>query len=83
MAAALPVIASREGESAAFVNEAKCGILVDPSNTQEIADAIAWLLTHPAEAEAMGKRGQQLVFGKYNWENEKEVLLNLYEQVLG
>jgi glycosyltransferase involved in cell wall biosynthesis len=82
MAAAIPVIASREGESAAFVNEAQCGILVDPFNTQEIADAIAWLLTYPAEAEAMGKRGQQLVFGKYNWENEKQVLLNVYQKVL-
>jgi glycosyltransferase involved in cell wall biosynthesis len=82
MAAALPVIASKEGESAAFVLEAQCGILVDPSDTIEIAQAITWLLGHPQEAEEMGMRGQELVFKKYNWENEKGVLLQVYQQLL-
>lgn len=81
MAAALPVIASREGESAAFVKEAGCGILVDPLNLQEISAAIVWLFQHPAEAEAMGKRGQALIFGKYNWENESRVLLDVFNRL--
>jgi glycosyltransferase involved in cell wall biosynthesis len=79
MAAGLPVIASSAGESAAFVREADAGILVDPLNVQEVADAIVWLFTHPAEAEAMGQRGQALVFNKYNWEKENETLLKVYE----
>jgi glycosyltransferase involved in cell wall biosynthesis len=78
MAAALPVIASREGESAAFVEEAQCGILVDPLNVKEISDAIVWLFEHPTEAEAMGKRGQELIFSKYNWETESKALLGVY-----
>jgi glycosyltransferase involved in cell wall biosynthesis len=80
MAAGLPVIASREGESAAFVTESNCGILVDPLNVEEIASAIEWLLTHPEEAEAMGRRGQQLIFSKYNWEEEANTLLRVYEK---
>lgn len=78
MAAGLPVIASREGESAAFIEEAQCGILVNPMDTREIAEAIRWLFRNPAEAEAMGKRGQQLVMNTYNWENESRTLLNVY-----
>jgi len=78
MAAGLPVIASKEGESSDFVKEAQCGILVDPMNTNEIAEAIIWLFQHPTEAESMGKRGQQLIFEKYNWENERQVLLQAY-----
>jgi glycosyltransferase involved in cell wall biosynthesis len=81
MAAALPVIASKEGESAAFVEEAQCGILVDPKSTIEIADAIVWLLQHPTEAEAMGLRGQKLIFEKYNWENESKTLLKVFQQL--
>ncbi len=81
MAAGLPVIASREGESAAFVEEAKCGLLVDPMDIKAIADAIEWLFTHPDEAEAMGKRGQELVMQTYNWEHESQTLLAVYNRL--
>jgi len=75
MAAGLPVIASKEGEAAKFVQECNGGILVSPLDTGEIRDAIVWLFTHPEEAEAMGKRGQRLILEKYNWEKEEETLL--------
>ncbi len=81
MAAGLPVIASREGESAAFIEEAKCGLLVDPMDIKAIADAIVWLFTHPDEAEAMGKRGQELVMQTYNWEHESQTLLAVYNRL--
>lgn len=79
MAAGLPVIASQEGEAADFVREASCGMLVDPLNPDAIAEAITWLFSNPAEAEAMGKRGQELVMSKYNWELEEQRLLSLYK----
>lgn len=82
LAAGLPVIASREGESAAFIKEAECGLLVDPLNVKEIAEAIVWLFNHPEQAEAMGKRGQELIFTKYNWEQESATLLNMYSGLL-
>ncbi len=81
MAAGLPVIASKYGESAAFVKEANCGVLVDPLNTQEIANAICWLLENKNEAAAMGMRGKKLIVEKYNWENESNVLLGIYERL--
>lgn len=79
MAAGIPVIASKEGESAHFVNEARCGILVDPLNIEEIGEAIIWLFQNTDEAEAMGKRGQKLIFEKYNWEIESRQLLEVYK----
>jgi glycosyltransferase involved in cell wall biosynthesis len=81
MAAGLPVIASREGESAAFIEEGQCGILVNPLDHQEIADAMSWLFSNPEEAEQMGKRGQALIFDRYNWERESEVLLRVYQRL--
>jgi glycosyltransferase involved in cell wall biosynthesis len=38
-----------------------------------------WLIKHPEEAEAMGKRGRKAVEVRYNWEAESERLLNFYE----
>ncbi len=81
MAAGLPVIASREGESAAFVREGDCGILVDPLSHHEIAEAIVKLVTDPFVARAMGDRGRKLILGKYNWESESTKLIALHERL--
>ncbi len=81
MAAGLPVIASREGESAEFVRESDAGILVDPLKVEDIAEAIVKLISDPASAAAMGSRGRQLIFDKYNWETESEALLKLYSSL--
>ena len=78
MAASLPVIASKYGEAAEFVKEAGAGLLVDPMNPQEIADAIVWLLRNPAEAEAMGKQGRKKILESWNWENESRLLIDFY-----
>lgn len=81
MAAGLPVIASKTGESAKFVQEANAGILVDPLSPAEIADAIRWILDHPGEASEMGKRGRKLIAEKYNWEEESKTLVALYKRL--
>lgn len=81
MAAGIPVIASSEGESAAFVRESRCGILVDPKDVDQIAEAIVWIFTHPEEAAEMGQRGQQLIFDRYNWEKEADELVRLYDNL--
>jgi glycosyltransferase involved in cell wall biosynthesis len=83
MAAGMPVICSKHGESARFVREADAGLLVEPTDPEDIAKAILWILTHPEDAAAMGKRGRQLIAGKYNWENESKALLDLYSQLFG
>ncbi|HEX8059999.1 MAG TPA: glycosyltransferase family 4 protein [Cyclobacteriaceae bacterium] len=81
MAAGMPVIASKEGESGNFVQEAQAGILVDPLKPGEIAAAMQHLLAKPDEAAQMGKRGRQKVLEKYNWEKEAEELIGLYRKL--
>jgi glycosyltransferase involved in cell wall biosynthesis len=82
MSGGLPVVASNFPAWREIVESNGCGLVVDPMNTGEIAEAIAWLLDHPAEAEAMGKRGQAAVRSTYNWDTQAESLLGLYERVL-
>ena len=81
MAAGLPVVASVFGEATAFVEECRGGLLVNPLDVEAIAGAVRYLLTHEAEATAMGQRGQQMVFDRYNWEAERQKLLALYAQL--
>jgi hypothetical protein len=82
MAAGLPVIASDFPLWRQIVDGAGCGLLVDPLDPVAIADAMQWILEHPAGAEAMGRRGRQAVEEKYNWEREAEKLIGLYERLM-
>ena len=82
MAAGLPVIASDFPLWRKIIDGAGCGLLVDPLDPQAIAEAIDWVLAHPEEAEAMGRRGREAVEAIYNWERESETLVNLYKQFL-
>jgi glycosyltransferase involved in cell wall biosynthesis len=81
MAAGLPVIASKFGEAAKFVEECDGGILVDPQNEQEVSEAIIKLFGSPDLAEQMGNRGRELIMTKYNWENESKKLTELYDRL--
>jgi glycosyltransferase involved in cell wall biosynthesis len=82
MSAGIPVIASNFPAWASIVNDNACGICVDPSSPAAIADAIDWILEHPAEAREMGQNGRRAVESLYNWEAERATLLDLYEELL-
>lgn len=63
------------------VREEKCGLLVDTSNPDQIAQALDWFCENSTEAEQMGHRGARAVLEKYNWEREKDKLLSVYEKL--
>jgi glycosyltransferase involved in cell wall biosynthesis len=81
MAAGLPVIASDAPGWRGIVEDAGCGIAVDPGDPREIATAIEYLLTHPEEAEEMGRRGRAAVEAQFNWNADSSRVRGLYERV--
>ncbi|HET8924043.1 MAG TPA: glycosyltransferase family 4 protein [Candidatus Acidoferrum sp.] len=78
MGAAIPVIASDFPLWRRVLGDTGCGILVDPSDPHAIARAIEFVLTHPKEAEEMGRRGQSAVLERYNWDIEAKKLVEFY-----
>lgn len=83
MAAGLPIVASDFNHWKKIIEMSDCGICVNPTDPNAVSDACNSLLEKPAEAQEMGKRGRRYVLEKYNWQNEEEKLLRLYEDVLG
>jgi glycosyltransferase involved in cell wall biosynthesis len=78
MGAGIPVIASDFPLWKRIMGDAGCGFFVDPLKPAEIAKAIEYVLTHPHEAEEMGRRGQAAVLQHFNWDTEAEKLIQLY-----
>ncbi|QSR36014.1 glycosyl transferase [Marinobacterium iners] len=83
MAAGLPVIASNFPLWQQIIEGNQCGLCVDPLDPKAIAEAIDYLVTHPAEAEQMGRNGQKAVQEKYNWGIEEQKLLKFYGSLIG
>lgn len=81
MALGLPVLTADFPLYQAVVEPIDCGFCVDATKAAQVADRLAWLFDHPAEAEAMGTRGQLAVEQLYNWTNEQNQLLNLYQKL--
>ena len=81
MAAGIPVVASDFSYWRQLVERFNCCLFVDPMDEGAIATGISWLLDHPEEAEAMGRRGREAVREHFNWENEARKLLALYDSL--
>lgn len=82
MYAGIPVIASDFPLWKEFIEKYKCGVCVDPKNTNEIAEAIIFLKNNPEVAETMGNNGRQAVTEEFSWKNEEMKLLKLYLKIL-
>jgi glycosyltransferase involved in cell wall biosynthesis len=79
MACKKPVFLLIDGISRTLIEEAGCGVYVEPENPEDFADKIKLLLSKSEnELEQMGDRGYQYV--KLHF--DREVLANQYLQYL-
>lgn len=82
MSMQLPVVISNT-EFAQKMNEKyHFAICVDPTNSQDIANAIQWLYEHPEQAYEMGNNGRKAIEEEFNWEKESEKLVDFYKNLL-
>lgn len=83
MAAGLPVIASRFPYWEQFITNHDAGIMVDPTDPEEIAEAITWIINHPEEGRSMGERGRHVALDQFSWRSEERALLDVYGKLVG
>jgi phosphatidylinositol alpha-1,6-mannosyltransferase len=65
-AAGLPVIVGDSGGAPETIIPGVTGFVA--SGRKNLVAAIAWVSSHPSEANAMGQAGKKFVNEKYNWE---------------
>ena len=82
MMAQLPVICTDFDLWRGFVDTYQCGICVDPSNADQVAEAIRYLLDNPDEAKRMGENGRCAIREEFNWGVEEQKLLALYQEIV-
>jgi glycosyltransferase involved in cell wall biosynthesis len=76
-----PVVVSDFPILKKLVDEARCGIAVDPLDIRAIAGAMVQLLTEPETCRQMGQNGRKAVMEKYNWQVEEKKLFALYQRL--
>ena len=81
MSIGLPVVTSNFPLYVDVVEKYKCGICVNPTDPNEIADAIIFIMNSQETIEKMGKNGKDAVGKYYNWDIEERKLINFYQKI--
>ncbi len=75
MACGLPVISTRLVGIPDLIIDRESGLLVEPNNAEEVADAIEYLYRNRQERNDLAMKGRQLIVEKFNLETCLEPLL--------
>lgn len=81
MVSGIPIIASDFPLWRDIINKYQCGILVNPEDSEAIANACMKLINNPEESWRMGERGREAVLNEFNWEAESGKLVAMYRAV--
>jgi len=59
MAAEIPILLCVDGEARKIMEEADCGIFIEPENYQMLAEKVIYLASHPDEIITLGKNARE------------------------
>ncbi len=82
MACGTPVIASKHGGIRNVIVSGKNGLLIDPVNPQEFAEAILSLLHDKERALSLGLQGCETIRREYSWEAMAERHITFYRRFM-
>lgn len=82
MACKTPVVASRVGGILETVVDGETGVLVEPGNSQALADGINGLLRHPERIKAYGENGRKRVEKYFSWAHIAEQTEQMYAELV-
>jgi glycosyltransferase involved in cell wall biosynthesis len=82
MSYGVPIVTSDLASIRPYVQDSVNGYRVPASDPVAHAKAILKILQAPEDGLQMGRRGQELVKTRYNWDTEEQKLWALYEELL-
>ncbi len=80
MAVGVPVIATAVGGIPEMIDAEVTGWLVPPRDAAALADRLRWILDHPGEAEAVGRRGREMTARRFSIEGYRRGYAALFDQ---
>jgi glycosyltransferase involved in cell wall biosynthesis len=80
-AAGKPVIASNLGGITELVAQHERGLLVEPGNSVELANALHWAVSNKGQMRKLGINARQYVTENHNPESHYKSLMSIYHQV--
>jgi glycosyltransferase involved in cell wall biosynthesis len=80
MAVGVPVIATAVGGIPEIIEDGVTGWLVPPGDVRAISERLRWVFEHPDEAEAVGRRGRDIVIGRFSIDAYRRGYADLFEQ---
>ncbi|OGF28191.1 hypothetical protein A2477_04075 [Candidatus Falkowbacteria bacterium RIFOXYC2_FULL_47_12] len=78
MQAGLPIVATTVGAIPEVITDKKNGLLVEPKNSEELAEKIKYLIDNPDVAKKFGEQAKEDVIKKFNLERMVEETQTLY-----
>jgi glycosyltransferase involved in cell wall biosynthesis len=82
MACAKPVVATRVGSVGDVVDDGRTGVLVEPGDVVQLADALQWVLANPAAGVKMGAAGRDRVVAELTVRRQAERTAATFDEVL-
>jgi glycosyltransferase involved in cell wall biosynthesis len=82
MSCARPVILGVEGQARKILQEADCGLAIEPESSDALADAILRLAASPELAQKLGKNGREYVVRKLSRRQTAEDYTQMLEELL-
>lgn len=83
MACEKAVVGTNTGGTPEIVVEQETGLLVPPSQSEALADALITLLRDPERRQRMGKKGRQRVLEKFTLQGRTQQIAEALEHLLG
>lgn len=82
MACQVPVVATNTDGFKEVMEDRTTGILVEKKSVEEIAKALKLLIEDSKLREEYGKNGRKRVLDNYNWNNNVEIMKNIYLRMM-
>ena len=78
----LPILAEDFSELREIVTSSNCGVLVESSSPESIAEGALKILEDPEKMRLMGQNARKAVMEKYNLYIEIQDMLRMYEEII-